>query len=472
MRRPALSIVTLSLAAVVAATPAAPRLAESIVKEQRTMQFVRELTAMGPRLTGSAGLEHAASWAAGQLRAAGITDAAVETFTIPDAWERERASGRIVAPVERALHVAALGWTPSTPDGGVTGDLVALDDPAPDRVAASPARYRARIVLLPDDEAGGATDAVARRRRALDAALRDAGALAILSPDPDAGADASSADAGRRDAGNELSARDRVAGARLGALPAAQIGAGDARTIRRLLERGPVRIALELQNRVTVGGATAPNVVGEIRGGDRAAEWVVVGAHLDSWDVGPAAQDNATGVATVLDAARAIAALGARPRRSIRFALWGGEEQGQLGSTAYARAHAAELDNCVAALNSDAGTGRLIGWTAPNRPDVVAAVRPLVRPLRDIARVEFDTSSRYAFQSDGAPFVRAGIPMLDVNADDSRYEEIHHKTADTIERVDARQLTVAAAMVAATAFAIADAPERIAPRAGRTMGRR
>jgi Zn-dependent M28 family amino/carboxypeptidase len=206
-------------------------------------------------------------------------------------------------------------------------------------------------------------------------------------------------------------------------------------------------------------------VVAEIRGRDLAGEWMAVGAHLDSWDLGPAAQDNATGVAMVVDAARAIATLTVRPRRTIRFMLWGGEEEGQLGSTAYARAHAAELDDCIAVLNSDAGTGRLIGWTAPDRADVAAAVRPLLRPLqREVGRIVFDTSTRYAFQSDGAPFIRAGVPVLDLNADDSRYEEIHHKATDTIERVDDRQLTAGAAVLAGTAYAIADAPMRIAPR--------
>jgi Zn-dependent M28 family amino/carboxypeptidase len=306
-------------------------------------------------------------------------------------------------------------------------------------------------VLLPAGEAAGSADAIARRHRAIDGALRDAGALAALSPDP-----------GRSDL---LSARDRSAGATIGALPAAQLAGDDARTIRRLLERGHVRVAIELRNRVTAGSVTVTNVVGEIHGRDREGEWVIAGAHLDSWDAAAAAQDNATGVAMILDAARAIAALDERPRRSIRFALWGAEEQGQLGSTAYARAHAAELDDCVAALNSDAGTGRLIGWTTPDRADVAAAVRPLLQPLqRAIGRIAFDTSTRYAFQSDGAPFILAGIPTLDLNADDTRYEEIHHKSTDTMDRVDVRQLTAGAAAVAATAYAIADAPARIAPR--------
>src|SRR5262245_11472425 len=449
MRR-VLSVLLVALV-VVRATAAEPQLAAAIVRDRHTLEYVRELTAIGPRLTGTVAFERAAQWAAQQLRAVGVASVALEPFAIPDGWERQHATARIVAPIERPLDVASLGWTPSTPDGGVIGDVVSLDSLAPDRIESDPARVRGRIVLLRDDEAAGPADVVARRHRAIDGALRDAGALAILSPDPD----------GER----ALSARDRAAGAAVGALPAAQISADDAKTIRRMLERGRVRMAIEVRNTVTPGPRSVSNVVGEIRGRDRADEWVIVGAHLDSWDVGPAAQDNATGVAMVLDAARAIAALSERPRRSVRFALWGGEEEGQLGSSAYAHAHAAELDDCVAVLNSDAGTGRLIGWTTPDRADVAAAVRPLLQPLqRVVGRIVFDTSTRYAFQSDGAAFIRAGIPTLDLNADDSRYEDIHHKATDTIERVDARQLTAGAAAVAATAWAIADAPARIATR--------
>ncbi|HKB14212.1 MAG TPA: M20/M25/M40 family metallo-hydrolase [Vicinamibacterales bacterium] len=464
MRR-SLSILLVVLAAF-DAVGARPELAATIVEQRHTLQYVRELTAAGPRLTGTDAYERAARWAAQELRAAGIDAVTLETFAIADGWQRDRASARIVAPIEKTLHVAALGWTPSTRDGGVVADVVALGRETPARIAASAARLQGRIVLLPDNDASGPSEIVARRHREIDAALRDAGALAILSPDPDAEISGAAHDRdGSAVSADLLSARDRAAGAALGALPAAQIGADDARTIRALLDRGSVRMAIDLQNRVTPGPVKVSNVVGEIRGRDRLREWVLVGAHLDSWDLGPSAQDNATGVAMVLDAARAIAALDQRPRRSIRLALWGGEEEGQLGSGAYVRAHAGELDNCVAVLNSDAGTGRLIGWTAPGRADVATAVRPLLEPLqRAVGAITFDTSMRYAFQSDGAAFIRAGIPTLDLNADDSHYEEIHHKTTDTIDRVDSVQLTAGAAAVAATAYAIADAPTRIVAR--------
>ena len=182
-------------------------------------------------------------------------------------------------------------------------------------------------------------------------------------------------------------------------------------------------------------------------------------------DFSPAAQDNATGAAMVMDAARRIAGMPQRPRRSIRIVLWGGEEQGQLGSTAYVASHRAGIERWVAYLNSDAGTGRQIGWTAPGRADVVEAVRPLVAPLlASNGGIVFDRRMQHAFQSDGAAFIRAGVPVLDLNADDSKYEEVHHTPADTIERVDEGNLEAGAAIVSATALAIADAAKRLAPR--------
>ncbi len=446
-----------SLAALLVAAAAMPlsglQLARSSVREGWSLHYATELTAIGPRVTGSPAYQRAAEWSVGRFRAAGLTRVTLEPFSIDRGWERESARARMLAPQDRALHVAALGWTPSTPEGGFEADIVAINSFSLD-VTAEKRSMQGRIVLLPDRDPPGDTDTVARTRGALSAALRAAGALAILSPDSDPD--------------NQLSARGFGAGTVLGALPVAQVGGEDARMIRGLLARGPVRMAIELRNRITPGAATVNNVIAEILGRERPDEWVIVGAHLDSWDFGTGAQDNATGVAMVLEAARAIASLPQPPRRSVRFALWGGEEQGQIGSTAYAAAHASELDRVVATLNTDAGTGRVIGWTAPGRADVIRAVRPLTRDfLRELGAGTFDESLRYAFQSDGAPFVLAGIPTLDLNADDTKYEAIHHKAADTIDRVDAHNLAVGAATVAATAFAIADAPCRIAPRLDR-----
>src|SRR5262249_51363972 len=274
------------VAAVLAPAPRAqPRLAQSLVADGRAMDYTRGLTTMGPRLTGSAGYQRAAEWAAAQLRAAGIERVLFEPFTIRDGWERERATARIVAPVERTLQIAALGWTPSLAGGEIESEVVSLNELEPEKIAAMPS-LAGRIVLMPPGDAGGNPATQAARRRGLDAALRAAGARAILSAD--------------LDPDNSLSARDRTLGATIGALPGAQIGRDDASAIRDLLNRDRLRIAIELRNRVTPGPVVVRNVIGEVRGRERPDEWLIVGAHLDSWDFATGAQDNATGVAMVL----------------------------------------------------------------------------------------------------------------------------------------------------------------------------
>jgi carboxypeptidase Q len=424
-------------------------LSGTILNGDHAFQYLRELTGMfGPRLAGSANYQGAAEWAAGQFRTAGLHDVALEPFVIQRGWQRVSARARLVSPVEQLLHVQSLGWMPSTPEGGIEAEVALVADLAPEKIAAQ-ASLKGRIALVGGMGSADAFERATRQHR-LDERLRAAGAIAMLSIE--------------EGQGNTLSARLLEFRTDIGVLPAAQIPRDEAQTIRRLLERGPVRVAIDLRNRITSGAMTVHNVVAEIRGRERPDEWVIVGAHLDSWDFATGAQDNAAGVAEVLDAARAIAALGRPPRRSIRFALWGAEELGLVGSAAYVRAHAAEMERCTASLNTDGGTGRVLGWTAPGRADLSSAMRPLASAmLRDLGSTALDESLQYAFDSDVGPFILAGVPSLDLNPDDTEYEEVHHKATDTLERVNRSNLAISAATVAVTAYAIADAPMPIAP---------
>lgn len=425
------------------------QLAGSILVGGKSYQYVAELTdTFGSRLTGSSSYQRAADWAVVQFRAAGVTRVATEPFTIARGWERGPARGRIVSPLEQPLHLESLGWMPSTPDEGIEAEVVAVTDLSPDRIAAQ-ASLNGRIALI---AASGGGDPAARLklRDHVDVRLRDAGAIAVLWPDSEPN--------------NVLAARSSGFGTEIGVLPSAHLGREDAQLIRRLLEKGAVRIAFELRNRASAGPVTVHNVIAEIRGRERPDEWVIVGAHLDSWDFATGAQDNGTGVAMALEAARAIAAVGRAPRRSIRFALWGGEEQGLAGSLAYVRAHEAELERCIANINTDGGSGRVRGFLTPGRQDVATAMRPLSETLlAGLGAAGLDQSMRYAFQSDDGPFILRGIPALDLNPEEPKYEEVHHKTSDTIDKVDRHDLAVGAAAVAIAAYAIADAPQPIAP---------
>src|SRR5262249_18666801 len=243
-------------------------------------------------------------------------------------------------------------------------------------------------------------------------------------------------------------------------LPLAQVGGEDSKLIQRFMQNGPVRIEFEYQNTVT-GPTQVNNVIAEIPGREKPSEWIVIGAHLDSWDYGTGAQDNGSGTAMVREAARAIAAMGQAPRRSIRFALWGGEEEGLLGSTAYVRAHKSELGNCVAVLNTDNGAGHPKGWKVEGRKDLADSMRELSTVL--LSELGGGVSKEATFDTDHGPFLLEGIPALDLWVEMEGYGKIHHKASDTLDKVDEHSLAGGSAIVAVTAYAIAERESPIAP---------
>ncbi|HXG93880.1 MAG TPA: M20/M25/M40 family metallo-hydrolase [Blastocatellia bacterium] len=428
--------------------PAASRLTGEILINGRSMDYLKNLTdRFGGRLTGTAAYNRAAEWAAEQFRAAGIKNVRLEPFTIPNGWDRGWAHGRIVSPIERPIHIESLGWSPSTPSGGARGEVIIASDLAPEKIRAQADKIKGCIVKL-DLAAIFAEgfDAFAKLIAAIPI-LKETGAVALVVADSEPN--------------NVLNAFGFTWGAETSALPIAQIGMEDGKLIERLMEKGPVTIEFAYDNK-TSGPVQVNNVVAEIRGRERPDEWIIIGAHLDSWDYGTGAQDNGTGCAMVLEAARAIRAMKEAPRRSIRFALWGGEEQGLLGSAAYARAHASELDKCVAALNTDNGAGHPRGWKVEGRKDVADAMKGLSETLLE-GLGGGELSQETSFDTDHGHFMLAGIPSFDLWVNMESYGKVHHKSSDTIDKVDAHDLAAGSAIVAVTAYALAERSAPIAP---------
>jgi len=285
----------------------ADRLAASVYTGP-AMRTLRELSdGFGGRLSGSPAYNQAAEWAAAKFRGYGIQNVRLEPFTIPNGWVRGTARGQLLAPMSRTLHLESLGWSPSTPPGGIKGEVIIVDDVSPDHIKAQADKLKGKIVLL--DTAKILAEGWVKVLPALEASyplFKDAGAVALVFAD--------------RDRNNVLNATDPNWGASLLVLPGAQVGMEDWELIRRSLEAGPVMMQFELQN-TTSGRTQVNNVIAEIRGRELPDQWIIIGAHLDSWDYGTGAQDNGTGSVMVLDVARAIASLGKAPRRSIRFAL-------------------------------------------------------------------------------------------------------------------------------------------------------
>jgi Iap family predicted aminopeptidase len=328
----------------------------------------------------------------------------------------------------------------------VQGDVFQIGDVSADGIRAAAAQIKNHIVLL--DSVKIYADGYRKAAKLLNAAypmFAEEGALAVVSPD--------------REINNVFNAHSAGWHAALSPLPLVQIGMEDAKLIARALPTGNVRLRIEVQNK-TSGSIPVNNVIAEIRGSEHPDEWILLGAHLDSWDFGTGAQDNGSGTAMVLEAARVLASMG-QPRRSIRFALWGGEEEGVLGSYAYTQQHTADLDKCIAVLNTDNGAGHPKGWKVEGRKDVAAAMAPISQSLKGLDGD--DLSQEVTYDTDHGPFMLYGIPVLDLEVDMSHYGEIHHKSSDTFDKVDPLFFKTDAAILTITAYDIAQNPKPLAP---------
>jgi len=425
------------------------KIANSILLERTATDTLEELTdSIGGRPAGSPAYNRAAEWAAAKLRSYGIKDVRLEPFTIPNGWQRGWAQGRIVAPIVRHLTIESVGWAPSTPLGGARGEVIVVRDVSPAAIKAKAGELKDRIVLLDHRRAFQQDEREALVQiRASYQLLAEANASAVLL-------------ANDRLINNVLGGwvdNDNYHAAVL-PLPVAEIGREDNQLLLRLLKRGPVKVEFEHQNQVS-GPVTVNNVIAEIPG-KYADQWVLVGAHLDSWDYGAGAQDDGTGVVMVLEAARALATLKQQPLRSIRFALFGAEEPGTLGSQAYVRAHSEELAKCVAMLNTDNGAGRPYGWRV-FQPDLKEHLQPISSAL--LSNLGGDQlTEEVVFEGDDETFFLQGVPLLDFWVDITHMAEIAHKQGDTFDKVDQLQFKAGAAIVAVPTEAIAEYPDTFA----------
>src|ERR1700722_12658774 len=238
-------------------------------------------------------------------------------------------------------------------------------------------------------------------------------------------------------------------------LPSGNLGLEDTLMLNRLLEKGPGEVEFSFSNRVREHVAVN-NVVAEIPGRDASGEYVVVGGHLDSWHLGTGAEDNGTGAATVMAIAQAVKASGLAPRRTMRFVLFGGEEQGLLGSVQYVRNHAGEMANCAGVFVTDSGGEAPLGWYTFGRDVCKRAFVPIHPLLASLGAGETTDESDHIFQTDEGPFLVHGVPAFVLWTDMTKYELLHHKPSDTFDKVNERDLNLGAAVVGLTAFAVAD----------------
>lgn len=463
------TLVVLAIALAVA-TPAAARADESDSRHRATserligtaltddhawLRLSQLCDGIGHRLSGSPQLERAVAWAAAAMREDGLDRVWLQPVLVPH-WVRGEERATMVEPGPQTLSVLGLGRTVGTPPGGVTADVVAVGsfaefDSLPDDAV------RGRIVLWNVPFTGYGPTVRYRGQGALRAARRGAVASLVRSVGP-------------------VSLRTPHTGAMsawpdsVAPIPAAAVTIEDAEMMQRLLRRGQrVRVRLELGAR-TLPDAPSHNVIGELRGREKPGEIVVVGGHLDSWDVGQGAHDDGGGCVISMEALRLMKRLGLRPRRTIRCVLWTNEENGLRGAIAYADSLRGAFETHVAALESDGGVERPVGFAvAAHVPgtDSTDAART-ARALRELraaapllAGIGADRLTDGGGGADIGPLMRGGVLGLAHQTVGEHYFDWHHTPADMLDKVDPVELRKNVAAMAVMLWVLADSPEPV-----------
>ena len=385
------------------------------------------------------------------MKAIGLENVHTEKYQIWRGWTRGTAEAELLAPVRHKLHVDAMGWTGSTPAGGAEGEIVAVNLFNIDNEIKRVARLKGKIALMTMEGRPNKdfTQLFVRFGDFLKAA-GPAGVIAVIG-----------GQGGVKSAGMILTHTGILGFDADFAIPVVSMTEEDQSQLERYIERGITpRARFNVQNMFTSGPVETGNVVGEIRGRENPEQVFVVGAHLDSWDLAQGATDNGSGTATVLGAADSIMRSGQRPRRTIRFVLFTGEEQGLDGSLAYVKLHKNEMGNHLGNLVLDFGQGPVKGFQMGGRDDLVEVFQPFARTLSSIKPIAVD--DKVESGTDTLPFSIAGLPGINMNQDAPDYRFTHHSAADALEAQKPDVLAQNSMLMALAAYWIADRPERFA----------
>ncbi|MEJ7811648.1 MAG: M20/M25/M40 family metallo-hydrolase [Gemmatimonadaceae bacterium] len=479
--RPAADSAT-QLAVAVAADSAAIRaiVAEGMTRSHVAADLMYLTDVIGPRLTGSAGMRRANDWTARKFREYRMDSAWLEPWKFGPSWERGPMTLTLVSPHRRQLQGASWAWAPGT-NGVLAGDVVYMD-------ARTTAEFRQRFagklrgkwamlgapapIWNPDGPA----------MTAADAARRDSIVRAVSAPPTDP------AEQEFRQMRRALAAAEGIAGnirdaakehallnmsgspAAVSTMPDIVVPHETYTQFYRLLQAGEtVRIEADIRNTLGRDSVMQYNTIAEIRGSERSGEVVLLGAHLDSWDLGTGTSDNATGSIAVLEAARILRGAGVKPKRTIRFALFSGEEEGLYGSQMYADAHRGEMGNVQAVMVLDNGTGRVRGVALQGRDEMRDLWRALFAPIAELG--PFVVRSGNKGGTDHLSFVPFGVPTFNFDQESRGYDHTHHSQSDTFDHAVLDDLRQAATVMAATAYGLANLPELLPRRTRRAASR-
>ena len=421
----------------------ATRLIKAATGDDFAWQRLSELTdTYGNRLAGTDNLTRAIAWAADTMRKDGLDNVHTERVMVPH-WVRGRESAEIVDPPRHPMAILGLGGTVATPPAGIEADVMVVESFNDLRMRAGEAR--GKIVLL-NEAFTNYADTVTYRTGSARAAgqagavgvlVRSVGPIGLRTPHT-----------------GSVNYQSDVA-----AIPAAAISGEDANRIARLIARGhKVRVHLTLEGH-NEPDAESANVVGEIRGRERPEEIVLLGGHIDSWDVGAGASDDGVGIIVTWEAVRLMKKLGIQPRRTIRLVLWTNEENGTRGAAAYAERYATTATNHVFALEADSGVFEpaRFGFSGSLAArNIIRDISTLLTPLNLAETISGGGGA------DIDPIAQAGrSPTMAYMGDPTRYFTIHHSPADTVERIAPEEVSKGAAAIAVMTYVIAEMPERL-----------
>ncbi|HTP86598.1 MAG TPA: M20/M25/M40 family metallo-hydrolase, partial [Bryobacteraceae bacterium] len=372
---------------------------------------------IGPRLSGSPGLEKAIAWSVEQMKAAGLSNVRTIPAKVPH-WERGRESATMVAPYEKPLHMLGLGMSIGTAPGGITADVIAVNT-FDDLAKLGREKIQGKIVLYNEEYRGYGLTRVYRASGASRAAAYGAVAALVRSATPLAMQIPHTGEM------NYDENQPRI--------PAAAVSPEDAMMIAWLTDGGvPVKVHLEMQAR-TLNDADSADVIGEIPGREHPEEVVVMGGHIDSWDVGQGAQDDGASIMACLQAVALMKKLGLQPRRTIRVAFWVNEENGGRGGVAYREFVGTQIKNQAAAIEMDGGAEAPRGFGA----SVDAASMDLLQQIGKLLdRVNAGEITAGGGGSDIGPLMRDGVPGLGERTVGTHYFDWHHTEADTLDKVN------------------------------------
>jgi carboxypeptidase Q len=418
----------------------ADRLIQAATADSAAWQRIAELTErFGNRFSGTPSLERAIDWVAAEMKKDGLQNVRGEPVMVPR-WVRGAESAELIEPRRQALPMLGLGGSIATPAQGISAEVlvvVSWDD-----LKAKSAQAQGKIVLFNVPFAGYGNTVQYRTNGAIEAAK--AGAVASLI----------------RSVGPYSMRTPHTGGMRYDStvrrIPHAAITTEDADMLARMQARGErilVRLTMSAQ---TLPDVQSRNVIGEIVGTEKPDEIVVMGGHIDSWDVGRGAMDDAGGVVAAWEAVRLMHKLGLRPRRTIRVVGWTNEENGLRGGNAYRDTHRAAIDRHVAAIESDGGVFKPAGFGFTGSDAAFAVVRQIGTLLE---RIGAGSITRGGGGADIGPIMQLGVPGLGLVVDGTRYFWYHHTEADTVDKLDPHEVALCVATMAVMSYVLADMEE-------------